>query len=99
MKTLPPESDNLPPKNDHFAPNLNLLQNVDNFVHGLLVRLSHKSSKEHASVVAVGEVSLDGLHSKNIFRSESTSCTNFGWFVRPVRKKNLDHLYTGIYAL
>ena len=39
----------------------------------------------------------------NIFRSARTSCTTFGWsvrpFVRPVRKKNLDHLYTGIYAL
>ena len=33
-------------------------------------------------------------------RSARTSCTIFGWFVRPfVRKKNLDHLYTGIYAL
>ena len=36
------------------------------------------------------------------FRSARTSCTTFGWSVpsvRPVRKKNLDHLYTGIYAL
>ena len=33
------------------------------------------------------------------FRSARTSCTTFGWFVRPVRKKNLHHLYTGIYAL
>ena len=42
---------------------------------------------------------------KTIFRSARTSCTTFGWSVRPVRpvrpvrKKNLDHLYTGIYAL
>ena len=36
-----------------------------------------------------------------VFRSARTSCTTFGWSrpVPSVRKKNLDHLYTGIYAL
>ena len=37
-----------------------------------------------------------------VFRSARTSCTTFGWSVRPVcpfRAKNLDHLYTPIYAL
>ena len=34
-----------------------------------------------------------------LFRSARTSCITFGWFVRPVCKKNLDHLYTGMYAL
>ena len=33
-----------------------------------------------------------------MFRSARTSCTTFGWS-RPIRAKNLDHLYTGIYAL
>ena len=35
------------------------------------------------------------------FRSARTSCTTFGWSVCPscpIRAKNLDHLYPGIYA-
>ena len=35
-----------------------------------------------------------------IFRSARTSCTTSDWPVHPsVRKRNLDHLYTGIHAL
>ena len=38
-----------------------------------------------------------------LFRSARTSGTTFGWSrpvpSRPSRAKNLDHLYTGIYAL
>ena len=47
---------------------------------------------------SVGAAPMAGSH-HNIFRSARTSCTTFGWFVRPVCKKNLDHLYTGMYAL
>ena len=57
---------------------------------------------EVVMVMVVKLVAGDGAHFKCIFRSARTSCTTFGWFVRPVRpsrKKNLDHLYTGIYAL
>ena len=45
-----------------------------------------------------GEVrnNFDCEYTGCFFRSARTSCTTFGWFVRPVRKKNLDHLYTGI---
>ena len=47
------------------------------------------------------------IFSFRIFRSARTSCTTFGWFVRSSvrpffrssRAKNLDHLYTGTYAL
>ena len=47
----------------------------------------------HFAKVLIREVSPP------IFRSARTSCTTFGWSRPSVRAKNLDHLYTGIYAL